>query len=31
LGANYSSAQGFNRVLAEIEPIPAQGGGGCGV
>ncbi|MDP4006967.1 MAG: hypothetical protein Q8P55_00005 [bacterium] len=31
LGANYSSAQGFQRVRAAVEPVQQQGGGGCGV
>ena len=31
LGANYSSASGYRQILAKIEPIQNQGGGGCGV
>jgi len=31
LGADYSSATGFNRILTEIEPVSASGGGSCGV
>ena len=31
LGSDYSSASGFNRVLTEIEPVSASGGGSCGV
>lgn len=31
LGAEFSSASGFNKVLAEVEPVPVGGGGGCGV
>lgn len=30
LGVNYSSAQGFQRVLSEIEPVAPSGGGSCG-
>lgn len=29
LSANYSSSQGYSRVLQEIEPSPGQSGGGC--
>ena len=31
LGSDYSSASGFNRVLTEIEPVSAGGGGSCSV
>ena len=31
LGAEFSSASGFSRVLAEVEPAQIQGGGSCGV
>lgn len=31
LGADYSSAQGSQKVLREIEPEPFRGGGSCGV
>ena len=31
LGIDYSSAGGFNKVLTEIEPVSASGGGSCGV
>jgi len=31
LGAAYSSAQGYQRILAEVQPIQFQGGGSCGV
>lgn len=31
LGANFSSAAGYRRVLSEIEPQEKKGGGGCGV
>lgn len=31
LGADFSSAEGYARVLAEVEPIPPRGGGSCGV
>ncbi|MBI2035971.1 MAG: hypothetical protein HYT12_04830 [Candidatus Liptonbacteria bacterium] len=31
LGASYSSAQGYSRILKEIEPATYGGGGGCGV
>ena len=31
LGFDYSSASGFNKVLTEIEPVNAGGGGSCGV
>jgi len=31
LGANFSSASGYSRILKEIEPVSPQGGGGCGV
>ncbi|MDP3975217.1 MAG: hypothetical protein Q8P88_02960 [Candidatus Jorgensenbacteria bacterium] len=31
LGPEFSSAEGYARVLAEVEPSPASGGGSCGV
>ena len=31
LSAQYSSSSGYNRILAEIEPVAATGGGACGV
>lgn len=31
LGADFSSAAGYARVLAEVESSPAGGGGSCGV
>ena len=31
LGVDYSSASGFGKVLTEVEPISASGGGSCGV
>lgn len=31
LGSAYSSAQGYSQILSEVEPVPSQGGGGCGV
>ncbi|NQV88537.1 MAG: hypothetical protein HQ402_03215 [Parcubacteria group bacterium] len=32
LGANYSSAQGYARIVAQMtEPVERQGGGGCSV
>lgn len=31
LGSAYSSAQGYQQILAEIEPPQSRGGGGCGV
>lgn len=31
LGADFSSASGYRRVLSEVEPVQGQGGGGCGV
>ncbi|MEK7077446.1 MAG: hypothetical protein AAB967_04430, partial [Patescibacteria group bacterium] len=31
LGYEFSSASGYRRILAAIEPIPSQGGGSCGV
>ena len=31
LGASYSSAQGYQRILAEVQPVQLQGGGSCGV
>jgi hypothetical protein len=31
LGAAYSSSQGFQQVLAEINPVQSKGGGSCGV
>lgn len=31
LGYDFSSAAGYERVLAEVAPAPSQGGGSCGV
>lgn len=31
LGADYSSASGYQRILVEIQPVDGGGGGGCGV
>lgn len=31
LGAGFSSAQGYKRILSEEQPVQQQGGGGCGV
>ena len=31
LSYDFSSAEGYQRVLAEVEPLPAQGSGSCGV
>lgn len=31
LGPEFSSSEGYARVLAEVEPLPSQGGGSCGV
>lgn len=31
LGSEYSSAQGYSRILTEVEPPQSLGGGGCGV
>lgn len=31
LGAEYSSAQGYMKVLEEMEPVKIRGGAGCGV
>lgn len=31
LGAEYSSASGYRRVLDEITPAPTRSGGGCGI
>lgn len=31
LGANYSSGSGYQRVLAETQPVERKGGGSCGV
>ena len=31
LGASYSSAQGYQRILNEVQPVQLQGGGSCGV
>ncbi len=31
LGYNFSSASGYQRILAEIEPQPSSGGGSCGI
>lgn len=31
LGSLYSSAQGYQQILQEVQPVPSGGGGGCGV
>ncbi|MEK7122309.1 MAG: hypothetical protein AAB855_00470 [Patescibacteria group bacterium] len=31
LGAAFSSAQGYKRILSEESPVQQQGGGGCGI
>jgi hypothetical protein len=31
LGAAYSSAQGYRKILSEVEPVDLRSGGGCGV
>ncbi len=31
LGASYSSAQGYQRILEQVQPPQFQGGGSCGV
>ena len=31
LGFSYSSAEGYGRVLASVQPLPASGGAGCGI
>jgi len=31
LGSVYSSARGYQQILASIEPVQLQGGGGCGI
>lgn len=31
LGGNFSGAQGYQRVLQEVEPVEDRGGSGCGV
>ena len=31
LGANYSSAQGYQRILTQIAPVENKSSGGCGV
>lgn len=31
LGANFSSGQGYQRILSEVSPVQPRGGGGCGV
>lgn len=31
LGQNYSSATGYQKILAAVEPPQNRGGGGCGV
>jgi len=31
LGANFSSSSGYQKVLAEVEPVKGQQGGSCGV
>ena len=31
LGASYSSAQGYSKILREVVPPQSQSGGGCGI
>lgn len=31
LGANFSSASGYSKILNEVAPVSGGGGGGCGV
>jgi len=31
LGYNFSSSAGYQNILAQVEPVRSQGGGGCGV
>ncbi len=31
LGESFSSASGYRRILAQVEPVQSGGGGGCGV
>jgi len=31
LGSAYSSASGYQQILADVEPVQHQGGGGCGI
>lgn len=31
LGSAYSSAQGYQQILAQVEPPQSRGGGGCGI
>ena len=31
LGADFSSASGYKKILSQVEPIQGGGGGGCGV
>lgn len=31
LGSAYSSGAGYQQILAEVEPVQPQGGGGCGI
>lgn len=31
LSANYSSLEGYKKILSQVEPVQNQGGGGCGV
>lgn len=31
LGVSYSSAAGYQKILAEVEPVQPRGGGSCGV
>ncbi len=31
LGADYSSGQGYQRILREVEPVPSGSGSSCGV
>lgn len=30
LGADFSSAQGYQQILSKVEPVTPRGGGGCG-
>ena len=31
LGANYSSGQGYRKIVEKVSPVKTSGGGGCGV
>lgn len=31
LSANFSSLEGYKKILSQVEPVQNQGGGGCGV